>query len=433
MAAQGQWVTAAESYAIDFDRMLDRLEQRPVLLALLIGIAALLLFGIGVQRPSILMFDEVHYVPAARVLIDLAHPVNMEHPLLGKSLIALGMMIFGDNPVGWRAMSVLAGALTIVGVYSFTRHLTGATRAGLFAALFAMLGQLVFIQARIGMLDVFLGALLVWAGVAFLRAMQSDSRRRAQLFLLASAVAFGGAVAVKWAAVPYVALAGLAFLWLRRGYPERFGGTGWFAGLTILGCVSVTTYFLTFTPAFFYTTDPLTLARLVPFQLDMWKLQTQVLTPHNYQSDWWSWPLMIRPIWYFYEPDQGATRGVLLIGNPAIMWGGLVAVAACWWAGLRDKASAPLAAAMLWTVSFGVWAVIPKSLGFYYYYYLPGIILSVVLAVAFQHYAARVKRNDEWYLVLCIGLFAYFYPILSALALPSSRGFERWIWFPSWA
>jgi dolichyl-phosphate-mannose--protein O-mannosyl transferase len=413
--------------------MLDRLEQRPVLLAVLIGIAALLLFGIGVQRPSILMFDEVHYVPAARVLNALSHPVNIEHPLLGKSLIGLSMLIFGDNPIGWRAMSVLAGALTIVGVYTFTRHLTGSVRAGLFAALFAMLGQLVFIQARIGMLDVFLGGFLVWAGTAFLRAMQIESRWRAGTLLFVSGAWFGAAVAVKWAAVPYVALAGVAFLWLRRGHPGRFGGIGWFAGLAILGGVSIATYFLTFAPAFFYATDPLTLARLVPFQLDMWKLQTQPLTPHNYESDWWSWPLMLRPIWYFYEPDQGAQRGVLLIGNPAIMWGGLVAVAACWWAGLRDKAGAPLAAAILWTVSFGVWAVIPKSLGFYYYYYLPGIILSVVLAVAFQHYAERVKRNDEWYLVLCVGLFAYFYPILAALALPSSRGFERWIWFSSWA
>lgn len=413
--------------------MLDRLEQRPVLLALLIGTAALLLFGIGVQRPSILMFDEVHYIPAARVLIELSHPVNIEHPLLGKSLIALGMLIFGDNPIGWRAMSVLAGAATIVGVYGFTRHLTGATRAGLFAALFAMLGQLVFIQARIGMLDAFMAALLVWAGVAFLRAMQSESRQRARLFLFASAVWFGGAVAVKWTAAPYVALTCVAFLWMRRGHAERFGGISWFSGLAILGGVSIFTYLLTFAPAFFYARDPLTLAKLIPFQLDMWKLQTQQLTPHNYQSDWWSWPLMIRPIWYFYEPDQGATRGVLLIGNPAIMWGGLVAVAACWWAGLREKAGVPLAAAILWTFALGIWAVIPKSLGFYYYYYLPGIILSVVLAVAFHHYAARVKRNDEWYLVLCVGLFVYFYPILSALALPSARGFERWIWFPSWA
>jgi len=412
--------------------MLDRLEQRPVLLALLIGIAALLLFGIGMQRPSILMFDEVHYVPAARVLIDLSHPVNIEHPLLGKSLIALGMLIFGDNPIGWRVMSVLAGALTIAGVYTFALLLTRATRPALFAALFAMLGQLVFIQARIGMLDAFLGLFLVWAGAAFLWAMQGDSRR-AWWRWAACAALFGCAVAVKWAAVPYVALACVAFLWLRRGHAERFGGVGWFSGLAVLGGVSIATYFLTFAPAFFYTTNPLTLGKLIPFQLEMWKLQTQALTPHNYQSDWWSWPLLIRPIWYFYEPDQGATRGVLLIGNPAVMWGGLIAVAACWWAGLRDKAGVPLFAAILWTFSLGVWAVIPKSLGFYYYYYLPGIILSVVLAVAFQHYAARVKRNDEWYLVLCVGLFAYFYPILAALALPHTRGFERWMWFPSWA
>lgn len=413
--------------------MLDRLEQRPVLLALLIGIAALLLFGIGVHRPSILTFDEAHYVPAARALLDMSHPMNIEHPLLGKSLIALGMMIFGDNPIGWRAMSVLAGALTIIGVYAFTFRLLHATRPALFAALFAMLGQLVFIQARIGMLDVFVGAFLVWAGAAFLAAAQSDSRRHATWLLLASAICFGAAVAVKWAAAPYVALAGFAMLWLRFGGAERFGGIGWFPGLAILGLVSVLTYFLTFVPAFFYATDPLTPGKLIPFQFEMLALQTQQLTPHNYQSDWWTWPLMIRPIWYFYEPDQGATRGVLLIGNPAIMWGGLAAVAACWWAGLREKARVPLAVAMLWTFSLGIWAVIPKSLGFYYYYYLPGIILCVALAVAFHHYAARVKRNDEWYLVLCVGLFAYFYPTLAALALPSSRGFERWMWLPSWA
>ena len=412
--------------------MLDRLEQRPVLLALLIGIAALLLFGIGVQRPSILMFDEVHYVPAARVLLDLSQPVNIEHPLLGKSLIALGMMIFGDNPIGWRAMSLLAGTLTIVGVYAFTLLLTRATRPALFAALFAMLGQLVFIQARIGMLDAFLGLFVVWGGAAFLWTMRCESRR-AQWRWAGCAALLGCAVAVKWAAVPYVALAGVTFLWLRRGHTERFGGMGWLTGLAILGVVSIGTYFLTFAPMFFYATNPMTLSRLIPFQLEMWQLQTQALTPHNYQSDWWNWPLLLRPIWYFYEPDQGATRGVLLIGNPAIMWGGLLAVVACWWAGLRDKAGAPLAAAMLWTFSLSVWAVIPKSLGFYYYYYLSGVILSVVLAVAFHHWREKLKRNDEWFLVLCVGLFAYFYPILAALALPSDRGFERWMWFPGWA
>ncbi len=413
--------------------MLDRLEQRPVLLAILIGIAAQLLFSIGLGRPSILNFDEVHYVTAARVLIELSHAANPEHPLLGKSLIALGMLIFGDNPIGWRAMSTLAGTATVVGVYTFTRHLTGATRPALFAALFAMLNQMVFVQARIGMLDGFMGALLVWAGCAFLRAMQSGRRRQAVGFWIVCGNMLGLAVAVKWAAIPYVALAGAAFLWLRHGHAERFGGMRWITGLAVLGAVSIPLYFLTFAPAFYYAQNPMTLAGLIPFQFEMLALQTQVLAPHNYQSSWWSWPLMLRPIWYFYEPDQGAVRGVLLIGNPAILWGGLLAVLACWWAGIRDRAGVPLAVAMLWTFSLGIWAIIPKSLGFFYYYYVPSIILCIVLAVAFHHWRDRVKQRDEWFLVLCVALFAYFYPTLAALPLANDRGFERWIWIPSWA
>ncbi len=412
--------------------MLDRLEQRPVLLGLLLAAIAQILFTIGVERPSILLFDEVHYVPAARILLDFAHITNPEHPMLGKSLIALGIHLFGDNALGWRIFSTLFGSATIAGVYAFTLLLTRATRAALFAAIFAMLGQMVFVQARIGMLDVFMGGFLVWAGVAFLAAMRTESRR-AWGYWLACAVLFGAAVGVKWAAIPYVALAGVAFLWLRHRDAKRFGGMHWLPALAVMGVASIATYFATFAPAFFYQSNPMTLARLIPFQFEMLALQTQVLTPHNYQSSWWTWPLMLRPIWYFYEPDQGAMRGVLLIGNPVIMWGGLVAVAACWWAGVKQRAGVPLAAAILWTFSLGVWAVIPKSLGFFYYYYLPSIILCVVLAVALHHWRDRLKQRDEWLLVPAVGVFAYFYPILAAQDLTSTRAFTSWMWLPGWA
>ncbi|ODP36917.1 glycosyltransferase family 39 protein [Sphingomonas turrisvirgatae] len=408
--------------------MLERLEQRPLLLAVLIGIAAQLLFTIGLGRPSILNFDEVHYVTAARVLLELSHIANPEHPLLGKSLIALGMLIFGDNPIGWRALSTLAGSATVVGVYAFTHSLTHATRPALFAALFAMLNQMVFVQARIGMLDGFMGAFLVWGGVLFTRAMTS---RHAWPLFLGSGALFGAAVAVKWAAIPWVAFALAAFALLkRRGAVPHLS---WLPASLAFGAIALAVYFASFAPAFFYAQDPMTLARLIPFQVEMWSLQTQVLAAHSYQSSWWSWPLMVRPMWYFYEPDQGAVRGVLLVGNPAILWGGLVAVLACWWAGVRHRAGVPLTAAILWTFSLAIWAIIPKSLGFFYYYYVSAIILCVVLAIAFHYWRETVKQRDEWFLVLAIALFAYFYPTLAALPLANARGFERWIWLPGWA
>jgi len=165
----------------------------------------------------------------------------------------------------------------------------------------------------------------------------------------------------------------------------------------------------------------------------MYALQTQVLAKHTYQSDWWSWPLMIRPIWYFYEWDQGAQRGVLLIGNPVIMWGGLLAVLACLWAGFREKAVRPLAVALLWIASLAIYVVIPKSIGFYYYYHLSGIFLCLALAVAFHHFdRGRGKGREEWFLFAALVAFVYFYPILAASPLKNDQGFTYWMWFNSW-
>ena len=60
-------------------------------------------------------FDEVHYLPAARELLVLGEFTNREHPLLGKQLIALGIALFGDNPVGWRLLPTLLGTLALFG------------------------------------------------------------------------------------------------------------------------------------------------------------------------------------------------------------------------------------------------------------------------------------------------------------------------------
>jgi len=413
--------------------MFARLAARPLLLALLIGLAAEALFAFHLDRPSQMMFDEVHYVPAARMLLALAGPTNVEHPLLGKALIAVGIRMFGDNPIGWRAIATVAGTATVIAAFAFLQLLTDNTRTAATGTLLVVLNQLVFVQARIGMLDAFLGALLLWGLTCLLWAMRSPPHWTVWRWILGSAL-LGLAAGVKWLALPYVGFAGVAFVAIRfrdGSSQAHWRGLALLPALLLLGLVAGAAYALTFLPAFFYAERPLTLATLVPFHQEMWSLQTQKLASHPYQSSWWSWPLMLRPIWYFYEPDMGAQRGVLLIGNPVVMWGGLVAVAACWWAGLRRGAQHQLAIAALWTASLLVWALIPKSLGFYYYYYIPGIFLCLALALAFAHFD-RKRRWDEWFLGTSIVAFAYFYPILSATPLNGPLSFARWTWFDSW-
>ena len=405
--------------------------HKPLPLALLITGLAQWLFSWRLAMPSILVFDEVHYVPAARTLLALDGPANTEHPLLAKTLIAAGIAIWGDNPVGWRALSTLAASAVVAGVFAVTWMGTRRLRTAAVAALLAILNFTVFVQARIAMLDGYMAAFVVGAAAMLLWAMRGEGRAVWWRWA-AGAVLLGLATACKWAAAPYVAFAGIAYLLLRRQDATRWPGLPPLPALAILGPGSVVTYFATFLPAFFYEREPLTLSTLIPFQRFMYERQVQVLPAHTYQSSWWSWPLDLRPIWYLYEPVDGAQRGILLLGNPAILWGGLLAVVALALRWLRTRDVAAGSAAGAWTGGFAIWAAIPKSLGFFYYYYLPSIWLPVVIAVAFDRWRVRLRYWDEAFLFLSTGLFIHFYPILAATALSGPRAFERWMWLPGW-
>lgn len=425
------------------------LRTRPLIVALLIGLAAQALFMIDLGKPGKLVFDEIHYVPAALSLLALEGPRNVEHPMLGKELIALGIALFGDNPFGWRIIPTIAGSATVMGAFAFMWFLLGKMRPAIIGAALVTLNQTLFVQARTSMLDVFLGAFMIWGLALLLWAIRRQGRT-VWTGWIAGAACLGLAVASKWAAIPYVAFIGAAFLWIRfrdtrnakRPIAEMLSGKDqphWrdlptIPALLLLGGVSIAVYLATFAPAFFYAEDAIDFAGLFALQWEMYALQKIVLPYHTYQSEWWGWPLLLRPIWFFYEPDDGVQRGVLLIGNPVIMWGGLLAILACYWAWFKERAARPLAVALLWTASIAIFAIIPKSLGFYYYYHLSGIFICLAIAVALDHFDRGKNRGiDEWVLAASTIMFIYFYPILAGSALEGPDSFHHWAWFRSWA
>jgi dolichyl-phosphate-mannose-protein mannosyltransferase len=337
----------------------------------------------------------------------------------------------------------------VMGVFAITWLLTRRMRTAVLAGVFAMLNITIFVQARIAMLDGFMAAFVVAATAVLLWSIEAPPGRGLRR-VAAGGVLLGLAIGCKWAAMPFLGYAGLTIVAIRlhdtrsagreldaalhaRGQPH-WRGHATLPLLLVLSGTAAAAYLLTFLPAFFYARDPLTLATLLPFQLEMYAEQTQVLPPHTYQSSWWSWPLMLRPIWYLYEPVDGAVRGILMIGNPAILWGGLVAVAACLGAAWRDRSVRLFASPALWIGAYLPWLVIPKSLGFFYYYYLPSIFLCPALAVALGRYAneRRLWWSDA-FVLLAIGLFVYFYPIIAATPLPGPQGFRHWMWFSTWA
>jgi dolichyl-phosphate-mannose-protein mannosyltransferase len=145
-------------------------------------LAALALRVARLDRPRALVLDELYYVNAARVILDLPRPAddpwawhptgldpNVEHPPGGKLLLAASMRALGDNPWGWRLPGALAGALAILLLYLIGRRAGLAAEAALLAAFAFAFDDLVFLHARVGMLDGPQLALLllgVWAYLA---------------------------------------------------------------------------------------------------------------------------------------------------------------------------------------------------------------------------------------------------------------------------
>lgn len=393
--------------------------------------------------PHQLFFDEVHYVPAADQLRELSTPMNREHPLIGKGLIALGTGLFGDRPFGWRIMSVLAGCLAI---FAWMRALwvaSGSRFATLAGGVLLITSFMLFVQARIAMLDVFMAAFCALAYWQLAKAMRANKQASARRHLAAAGVALGVALGSKWTAIPLVVLPGIAFFVIRL----EAAGTHFLTakdtrpvpGVTLpeaalwLGALPLLVYFLTFLPMLFFSNEALPLSQIVPFQLEMLRLQGSVVQHHPYQSVWYQWAANWRPIWYLYEVADGAQRGVLLIGNPFTMLIGLAGLMWCAFQGIFRKRRDALAVAVIYFVALGFWIVAAKPVQFYYHYLLCSMALMAALALWLDALWQKGRRLVPiGTLAASIAMFAWFFPVLTAAPLADEMSFLDYAWIESW-
>ena len=103
--------------------------------------------------------------------------------------------LFGDNPLGWRYPAALFGALAIVAVYLCGLALFAAQGPAIAAALIAFFNQMLFVEARTAMLDIFALTFGLFGTAAFLYGFRKTQPFGA--FALAGLV-FGLAAACKW-------------------------------------------------------------------------------------------------------------------------------------------------------------------------------------------------------------------------------------------
>jgi len=130
----------------------------------------------------VLVFDEAYYVNAARVIAGLSPPAgahyadapsgtdpNAEHPQGAKLIIAASIELLGDGPLAWRLGSLVFGSLAILGMYALVRAAGGGPWLALGAGALMACDNLLLVHGRIGTLDIYALAPIVWGVALYLR------------------------------------------------------------------------------------------------------------------------------------------------------------------------------------------------------------------------------------------------------------------------
>ncbi len=336
--------------------------MRITVTALLLCLMSFALFFRDVGNPPDFLLDESQYVGSANALVAHSPNPNPEAPPLGKLIVAAGIKLFGDNPLGWRIMSVVFGALTVAGLFLWVQLLVEDYSIALIAAILALLDNFIFVLARAALMDIFLVGFVIFGLLAFTAALKldniSDAGRRA--FFLMGGVFLGFACACKWNGVDtlgIVVVTSIGLLWLSRRScnPElasyakhlRQAGTSW-AALSLL-FVPVLAYSITFIPLLHSLNRPFSFHELVSMNIFIWKFHRAVVGNVFLVGRWYTWPLQVDPL-----------RSLsYLVGNWYIMWVGLLALLFC---ARRFGRSLPeTLIVLLYAANFLQWAITPQS------------------------------------------------------------------------
>jgi dolichyl-phosphate-mannose-protein mannosyltransferase len=414
------------------------------LICVIIFFAMHLAFLVGLSTPGKFVFDEVHYVPAARQMLEQASEepmLNLMHPPLAKQIIALSIYCLGDNAFGWRYPATIFGALAVVAIYLCGLALFARQSAAIAASLIASFNQMLFVQARIAMLDIFALAFALFGIAAFLHGYR---REKPQVLFAAAGVCFGLSASCKWSGLFPFATAILIVMVIRLMQrwrtqfadgndadwyrPELWPGFRLRHFAICFVALPAVAYLASFVVLYGFSLSDLIEAQRRIFADNT----TTAIAGHTYMSSWPSWPFLIRPVWYLFDKtDDDVIAAIVLLGNPLVLWPALLALGIA----LRDfivlrRADAFLVLAFYFG-PYLAWAVLPRTLGFLYYY-LPAAS-TAALALVYALTREGMPRWLLWAYVAVAGAgFAAMLPISAAFVGTSMETFNRLMLFQSW-
>ncbi|MFI6043975.1 dolichyl-phosphate-mannose--protein mannosyltransferase [Nocardia sp. NPDC051321] len=420
------------------------------------------------------VFDEKYYALQAWEMLtngmgieDNPGYVVVVHPPAGKLLIALGEMLFGYSPLGWRISAAVAGTVLVLLVIRIVRRLAHSTMIGAVAGILMIAEGVTLVSSRIGMLDIFL-TVLVTGAFGCLIVDRDEVRARmatAEAAGRVSATSFGPRLGVRWWRFAAGVLLGLAcatkwsgayfmvcFVVLclgfdaaaRRHYGVRrpFAGTlardaapavfalivvavgvylgsyaGWFASESAINRHAVG---IQVGSGGFFSFVPDALRALWFQHAEVLGVHTHLTNSAGFHHPWeskpWTWPMGLRPMLYhFTDPAQttgcgqsSCVRAIMLVGTPAIWWLAFPAVGWALWQTVTRRDWRYLAVLAGYAAGWLPWFAVLDRQMYYFYATAMAPFLVMLVALALGQILGRVtesrERRDTGLLVVCLYL-----------------------------
>ncbi len=419
-------------------------------------------------------FDEIYHARTAYEHLHRIEPYENTHPPLGKIFISAGIALFGLDPFGWRIVGTLFGIAMVPIMYMFGMRLFKRSSFAFITAFLFTFDFMHFAQTRIATIDVYGTFFIILMYYSMYRYYTMnffrDGLRKTWIPLAFSGLFFGLGSASKWIGV--YAGAGLAVLFfhsIRKRMKEYKAAQKELASeserseadkeqleaivrrfpsytiKTILWCglffipIPVIIYIASYIPFMLVPGPGHGLIDVLKEQKHMYEYHKNLVATHPFSSQWWEWPIMFKPIWYFAGKYMalGKSSDIVSMGNPAVWWPGIATLLATIWIGIKKRDRLALFIVIGFASQYLPWVGVPR-LTFIYHYFasVPFVVLSIVYVLKAFHDQVTDKKLyrivAESYLFIVLLLFVMFYPILSGLVV------DKWYvetflrWFPQW-
>ncbi|QGU02521.1 putative dolichyl-phosphate-mannose--protein mannosyltransferase [Corynebacterium kalinowskii] len=394
------------------------------------------------------VFDEKHYVPQAwDIVTSTDNPVTggiesnpayglVVHPPLAKQLLAMGEMVFGYSPLGWRVMTALFSTITVLLIVAIARRLSHSPAVAAFAGILALSDGVILVAGRFGMLDIFLTGFVVAATYCFIRDHQQMRQRMYRAYIdghvyvskygprfgfrwwrFSAGVFLGLALSVKWSGLYYMAFYGVMTVLLdyllRRQYKvaKPLLGTllrdslpafasvvilpvalyawswrAWFAGETSVYRHAKENG--TLTDEKWYYNLPDSVANWFYYHDSVLKFHASLTSSSGHSHPWdskpWSWLVASRPVLYYSQTGESCEgmdncrRMIYLFGAPAIWWLTVPVVLWALWRLIIHKDRRFFVPLVGFAASFVPW-LIAYDRQMYFFYAIPLVPFTIVM------------------------------------------------------